>query len=790
MAGPKSLNRKLLRESWRLRSQILSIALVVATGIMTVVTMRGSYESLVEAQQEYYQSTRFADVWVSLRRAPESLRERIADIPGVAVADTRVTLMATLDIPELEVPALARMVSIPAGGEGLLNNMLVIGGRQPDAGAPDEIIINENFATARQLQPGDSLRAIVNGRARDLDIVGVGIAPEHSYAVPPGSLLPEDDRYGVIWMARDALGPANNMEGAFNEAFVRLIPGANARAVMSEIDRLLSPYGGTGAYPRADQPSHMMLQGELDENRVLGTIIPGIFLAVAVFLLHMVLGRLITTQRGDIAVLKAFGYSDLEVGIHYLMFAMIAVMLGAIIGTLGGLALGDAYIGIYRQYFDLPDLQYRLSPALLLFAVSVSVAGAITGALASVRKAIRLPPAEAMRPEAPARFRPGWLERIGMTRWLSASARMILRNVERKPLQTALSALGVALSVAILVVGMFMLDGIRHMMDLQFREIQREDIAVSFIERQPDRVQHELQRLPGVTRVELYRTEPVRLHRGHRQKNSAIEGVPADSRLRRLISAAGREQHLLEDGILISRRLADELQVERGGTLAVEWLEGRRITRQLTVSGVLDDLLGLSVYMPMASLEGFTGEAGLVSGARLAVDRQAIDQVYDRLKLMPAVAGVTSPSSMLESFESELANTLYIAIGFLIGFASVIAVGVIYNGARIALSERGRELASLRVMGFHRHEVSILLLGEQAVITLLSIPLGWLIGYALAGLITEVMQTDTFRIPFVIAGNTFLWSALITMLAALASALAVRRRLHRVDLISVLKTRE
>lgn len=789
-----SLNRKLLRECWHLKGQLLSIALVVATGIMTVVTMRGSYEALVDAQQRYYNQTRFADVWSSLRRAPESLREQIEAIPGVTLADTRVSFLATLDLEGLNAPAQGRFVSIPENGRPVLNDILLTRGRYVEAGAPDEVIISENFALARGLDPGDSVRAIINGRARNLDIVGVAISPEHTYSVPPGSLIPEDDRYGVLWMGRRALGPAYDMEGAFNEAFVKLSPGANELAVIASINTLLIPYGGFGAYARRDQASHLMLQGELDQNRAMGTAIPAIFLAVAVFLLHLVLGRLITTQRGEIAVLKAFGYRDWEVGRHFLMFAVVAMLFGALIGTVGGLLLGDAYIGVYRQYFDLPNLEYRLSPLLLGIALLVSLAGAFSGALGAVRKAVRLPPAEAMRPEPPARFKPGVFERLGIGRLLPSSGRMILRNLERKPLQALLSSLGVAFSVAILVVGLFMFDSISYLLEVQFRQTQREDLTVSFLQNLPGAARHDLARLDGVTRVETYRMAPARLRFAHWSRETVIQGMEEDGQLRRIITADGGVQPLPADGLVLSLVLAQRLRVQVGDTLTVEMLEGRRQTTSVQVAGIVDDLLGVSAYMNMQALQRLTGEVEVISGAYLTVEESVEESertdLYSELKLAPAVAGVVSPASMLASFEEQLAQNIYISVGFLVGFASVIAVGVIYNGARIGLSERGRELASLRVMGFRRGEVAVLLLGEQGVITLLAIPLGWLLGYLMALLMVQALQTDTFRVPFVISPRTYMLAAVITVLAAAGSALAVRRRLDAIDLVSVLKTRE
>ncbi len=786
----RAVDLKLLRELWQLKMQMLSIALVVATGIMSVMTMRGTYDSLVMAQQNYYAQSRFADLWAPLVRAPQHLMSRIESIAGIELADSRVRAMARLDIEGLDMPAQGLFVSVPELGRPLLNDIVMQQGRYIVSGAPDEVIISENFARARDLRPGDRIRVIINGRSRELDIVGVANSPEHSYAVPPGALFPEDERYGVFWMGRQALGPAFDMDGAFNEIVVRLTPDSNPLAVMRELDELLRPYGGLGSYLRADQLSHQILESELQQNRVTGTVIPAVFLAVAVFLLHLVLGRLITTQRGEIAVLKAFGYSNIAVGLHFLSFALVAVLLGSLLGLVGGYFLGGAMMELYAQYFGIPDLQYRLTPSLLLLAVGVSLLGACTGALSAVRRAVRLPPAEAMQPEAPARFSPGPLEKAGFGRLLSSSSRMILRNLERKPLQACFSALGVSLSLAILVIGMFMYDSIAYMMDLQFRQVQREDVSLNFQENVPDSVRFDLLRLEGVTRVETYRSAPARLRAGHRQEDVGVQSLATDSQLRRIVNADGRILPVPAEGVILSSLLAQKLQVSRGDVLNVEWLDGQRRTADTVVAGIVDDLLGLSVYMSKETMARLSGESNLVSGAWLLVDGHSRAALYARLGQIPAVAGVSSPQTMLAAFESELAETMWISVGFLLGFACIIAVGVIYNGARISLSERGRELASLRVMGFHRREVAILLLGEQALITLLAVPLGCLLGYGLARLIAEGFETDTFRVPFVFNWETYIVATIIVILAALASGLAVRRRLDSFDLVEVLKTRE
>lgn len=789
MAG-NTLYRKLWREAWHLRGQLLSIALVVSTGVMSVVTMRGSYDTLVAAQADYYREMRFADAWSYLVRAPQSLVASIEGIPGVNAVDTRVNFQATLDLDEEGIPARGQFISVPEIGRPLLNDIVIKQGRYVALGGYDEVIVSENFAIARGLLPGDSIRVILNGRARELDIVGIAISPEHSYVVPPGSLFPEDDKFGIFWMGREVLGPAFEMDAAFNEVFVSLSPDANKLAVLTRLDDLLAPYGGLGAYAREDQASHVIMQGELDQNRVMGSAIPAVFLLVAVFLLHLVLGRLISTQRGEIAVLKAFGYTNGEIGRHFLSFAIIAVLLGTLLGTAGGIYLGGLYINLYGEYFDFPNLQYKLSLSLLVIAVGACIIGALSGAWFAIKKAVDLPPAEAMRPEAPASFKAGIIERIGIGRLLSSSARMIIRNVERKPIQSLMSSVGVAMSIAILTIGMFMFDGVNYLMELQFQVIQREDLTISFDEIVNDSVRYDLEKLEGVSYVETFRNSAARFRFGHKKEEVGIQGMEPASRLRRIVNADGKVLPVPTTGVVVSRLLADRLDVATGDVVQVQMLEGNRRFAELTISGVVDDFLGVSAYMSKEALAYLTKETSAVSGAYLLVDDDKLNVVSAKLKDAPVIASVVSPHSMLASFEKQMAEGLLIGVGFLLGFAGVIAVGVIYNGARISLSERGRELASLRVMGFHRSEVATLLLGEQALITIFAIPLGWLIGYWISYLVSTSLQTDLYRIPFVIEQRTYLISAGVVTIAALASGFIVKRQLDKMKIVDVLKTRE
>ncbi|MGE3542258.1 MAG: ABC transporter permease, partial [Candidatus Tectimicrobiota bacterium] len=725
-----SLDRKLYRDLWRARGQALAVALVVACGMASYTATRSTYESLKITQEAYYAHYRFAQIFASLKRAPETLRQQFEALPGVARLQTRVVVHVTLDVPGLPEPATGRLVSIPEQSTAILNDLYLRRGRYIAAGQRDEVLVSESFATANRLQIGDSLGAVLNGRWERLRIVGIALSPEYIYEISGfGAVFPDNKRFGVLWMSREALEAAFNMEGAFNDVALSLLRGAREADIVFALDALLAPYGGRGAYGRHEQASHRFISDEMSSLKANATIAPTIFLGIAAFLLHVVLGRLISTQRDQIAILKAFGYSNGSIGWHYLKFVLLIVCLGALLGTAAGLWLGAGLTRNYTNFFHFPLLHYEAHPALLLTALLVSSGAAMLGALAAVRRAVLLPPAEAMRPEPPARFRRTLLERLGLQRLLSPVGRMILRNLERKPLQTGLSILGMAMAVAILILGGYFEDALQWIMEVQFRQAQREDISVTFIEPRPARVRYEVASLPGVLRAEMFRSTAARLRFGHRTHRVALTGLEAGSTFRRLVDRHMQAVPVPLDGAVLTTTLADILGLRPGDLLTVEVLEGARPVRQVLVTGLVDELIGTSVYLDIAVLNRLLQEGESISGAYLAIDPTQEQELYQRLKRLPAVASMTFRKAGLQSFEDTIAMNLRVFVRVLAIFACIITFSVVYNAARIALSERGRELASLRVMGFTRTEIAFILLGEQAILTAAAIPVGFLLGY-------------------------------------------------------------
>lgn len=787
----RALNRKLIRDLLQMRTQIIAVALVVMIGIAVFVGLRSVYDSLLVTQSTYYNSYRFADVFAQLVRAPESVARRIEALPGVAAVQTRVVADVTLDVPGLRDPAMGRFVSAPER-EAALNDLYLRRGRMLTPGEPDEVMVSEAFADANELEVGDSVGAVLNGRWRRLGIVGVALSPEYVYEIRgAGEVFPDNRRFGVFWMEREALAAAFDLEGAFNDVVASLGPRADTAEVLLQMDDILERYGGLGAIDREDQISHRFLSDEIAQNRVTSVMVPAIFMGVAAFLINVLLGRLVGTQREQIAVLKAFGYTDLSVGLHYLGFAVSAMLIGAVLGIGIGLWLGSAMTGVYAEFYRFPVIRYVPSPLVILLALVINGGAALIGALAAVRRAVRLPPAEAMQPEPPAQFRAGILETLHIQRLFSPAVRIIVRNLERRPLRATLSMVGIAMAVAILVVGRFFGDAINYIADLQFRVVQREDVAVTFENTRPMRALHELDRLPGVLRAEPVRMVPVDMRHGHLNHRVAILGLRTDGQLRRLIDQVDeRPVGLPPTGLVLTSQLADMINAPPGSTVAVEILEEDRAVRMVPVVGTVDEVVGLSAYMSLGAVSRLLHEQPAVSGAYLTIDPLLRDSLYATLQALPAVAGVSLREATLQSFEETIAQSTAISTTVLIIFSVVIAFGVVYNSARIALSERGRELATLRVLGFFRSEVARILLGEQAMLTLAAMPVGFLLGYGAAALITQAAASETFRFPLVVSRGTYAFAFVVVSLAALASGWLVRRRLNRIDLIEVLKTRE
>jgi putative ABC transport system permease protein len=784
------LDLKLWRDLRRMKGQIIAVGLVMACGLAMMTMARSLILSLDSARAAYYEANRFADVFAHVKRAPNSVAEQTRKIPGVAGVQAGLAANVTLDIPGLEEPASGQVRSLPDHDEAELNRLFLRSGSWLTPGSDAEVLVGEPFADANKLKPGDHIAILLNGRRQDFRIAGIVLSPEFIFESRPGAALPDNRTYGIFWMPYQAIAKAFDLYGAFNFLSVRLAPDASEHSVIAELDRLLAPYGGRGAYARKDHPSHIRVSDEIRVLTALSIGYPIVFLSVAAFMVNAVLSRLLNLQREQIAILKAFGFTNRAVVMHYLKFALAIVIIGVVAGAIGGVLMGREVLKMYEPFFRFPNQQFHFARSALVWASIVGTLAAFVGVFGAVRRAAKLPPAEAMRPEPPTNYKPALVERTGIARFLSHTFRIAVRNIERRPAQGLFTVAGLALATGILIVPTTFRESIKYILGFQWDVLYREDLSIGLIEPSSAKVAYVFEKLPGVTVVEPFRIAPVRLSFGTQSRQIGLRGMEQRGTHTRIIDKKFRELPFPENGVVISSKLAEVFGARIGDQLTVETLEGKRLVRSVTLVGLAEDMAGVTAYMERRALNRFLEEGDVITGANLGVDKSRHADFMRALKGIPRVSWVAVKESLRENFRTTTGARINLIQGIYLTFAVIVAFGVIYNNARISLAERGRELATLRVIGFSQREVAGVLVTELVILALIAVPLGLLLGTGFASGIVRMVNTETVRMPLVLTARNYAFASLVITVASAFSAIIVLRALKKLNLVSALKAPE
>lgn len=784
----RSLNRMFFAELIRLWRQGIAIVGLLACGVAIFVMSTGMIRALETSRERYYRDYRFADVFAQLVRAPVSLLDRVKEIPGVKSATGRIVREVLVDVPEMVEPVSCRLVSIHQDPARAVNGIYLRRGRLPEPSDRIEVLVNELFAQAHGLKPGDSLVANMAGKLERVHIVGIGLSPEYIYVVQPGLLLSDDRRYGVLWAPYRDLAPAFNMEGAFNHLAIELYGGANTPEVMHRVDILTKPYGGVGAYSRSEQESHERVSDEMHQVRAMAILSPTIFLLVTLFLLHIVFSRLVHQQRESIATLRAFGYYTSEIGWHYtkivLVWVCAGVGLGIVVGMRLALWMGSFYMMFFRfPAMDPPSLSWEWGAA-----IGMSFGVALLGSFSSIRAAMSLPPAVAMRPEAPTRFHSASMDGWGIASRIGPVARMVIRRLESNPWITLFSTLGLAMALAILVLSAFMEDTIDFVIDHQFAASQRQDMTFTFHENASASAWSDVLHMDGVIAAEPFRSVPIRIRYGQRSKRLGLMGLESKPMLFRVMGDQNQSIELPDgSGLTITRKLAELIDAREGDIVELELMEGQDRSLRLPIATIFPNYTGPAAYMNRFELHRLLQEGERLSGAFVRIDAAKRDLVYREIKETPAVVGILDKKAAVANFKSIISRSTFWMRTINALFAAFIAFGVSYNSALIAYTERARDLATMRVMGFSQRELAAILLTEIGIITLLAIPIGMPLGYAFCFWTTLAVDTESHRFPLIVNPDTFVYGIVVLCVSIAISSFAILRLLKQIDILAVLK---
>jgi putative ABC transport system permease protein len=786
----KKLDRKLLRDLSRMKMQLAAVGGVLACGIVLWVMANGMYDSLQRARDDYYDDRNMADMAASVVRAPLDVATDLQAVPGIQAMEARVAGVGLLDLPGRQDPVSARMVSLPAGREPRVNQLVLLAGRMPDPARHGEVLVNEAFAEANQLAVGMKLGAIIYGKRRDVDIVGIASSPEFVFAVAPGAMLPEPERFGVLWMDRESLARAFDLYGAFNDLVMRLAADARPEEVAAKVDRVLARYGGHGAYGRDRMLSAQFMADELTSLRTMASILPPFFLLVAAFLLNVSLSRLVATERSNIGLMKSFGYGDATIAAHYAKFALAFGLLGAAVGMLGGRLVGQYVGGIYATVYHIPGLHFDAGPGVYVSALVIAALAALAGAAQAVWRATRLAPAAALAPPAPTAYGSLSAAAERFASRLDGKTRMVARRILRFPRRSATTVAGMAMAMGLMATTQHFPLSMNRIIDVTFGLAQREDVMVGFSEASDDRVLEEVARLPGVMKVEPLRGSEVIFELGSRRQRNTLSGVPEDVSLNRVLDENLAAVVPRGDGLTLSVNLADKLGAKLGDRVRVQATDGHMASAELPVVAIVKPYLAGAAYMRLDAMSRLLREPNRVTSAYLLLDRNQRAAFSTRTKQLPRIVAVSFKDNARESMTKLLSQGSGFFSSLFIVFSSLMAAGVAFSAARVTLAEQQRDLATLRVLGFGRREASYVLVAELGALLLVALPLGALLGVVMSRWLMSQFQTDLFTFPYVTSAGAYAWPALFVSLAVMVATLLVRRGVDRLDLVGVLKSRD
>lgn len=805
------LDRKLRRElraSWLL---LLAIISIIAVGVACMIAMGSAYFNLGEAQRRYYVQCRMADFSIELKKVPLAELAPLAELPGVAEIRPRIQFGATVDLegalaertgPGLwaalksaEEPLNGLVLSLPDRPQPIINDIVLRQGGYFTDARQNEVIVNDAFARHHKLRPGQSIRLVLNNRRQELFIVGTAISSEFVYLLGPGAIVPDPEHFGVFYLKQSYAEDVFDFDGAANQVLGRLTGPSreSPHLLLRQAEELLSPYGVFSTTPLADQPSNKYVSQEIQGLRSFGLVMPVIFLTVAALVLNVLLTRLADQQRTVVGTLKALGYSDWQVFLHFLKFALAVGLAGGLLGCGLGYWIAGKWTIMYRQFFEFPELENHFYPGLQSAGLLVSIFCAALGSVRGTRAVLRLRPAEAMRPKPPRQGGAVLLERVGwLWKRLSSGWRMVLRGVIRNRMRTAAGIFAAMMGASILVSGLMMIQATYYLIDFQFKWILRSDVDLTFKDEHGEAALLEAARLPGVDRAEPLLHVGCTFFNGPRRKKGGITGLAPDATLTVPRDIDGRPIRVPSAGLAMSRKLAEMLHLERGDQVSFRPVKGLRRIHRVPVAEISDSYLGTTVYADIDYLSRLIGEELAVTGVQLATDRDPAHTaaLYRQLKRMPALQAVTTRADMIASLEKSLVDLLWIMIVILVVFAGVVFLGSILNSSLVSLAERQREVATLRVLGYGPWQIGSLLLRESLIVTLIGTLLGMPLGYGLSVLVARAYDTEMFRFPVVCSAGTYIWTAVAAVVFTLLAHLGVQRAVHRTDWLEALQAKE
>lgn len=789
------LDTKLRRDLWRNKGLLLAVISIIALGAGTLVGIVSTYFNLIEARDSFYRRCNMADFWVDLRRAPDTLLPRLADLPGISRLSSRISKQVIIDMPGVREPLGGLVLSLSEDIAGAVNSVVLRSGAWFSGKNADEVLVTEKFAEARGLVPGDAVHLLAGGGRKKFRIVGTVIAAEFIYLVPPGAIADLPGNYAVFYMPQRVAAETFGMEGAFNQVTGNFdgIGKAAPEAVLAAIECELDSAGVIASYTRELQFSNMTLSSDLAGLQTMAFMLPSIFFGVAALVLNVLMLRLAEQQRTTIGTLKALGYDNASLFRHFTLFGGAAGLLGGLAGLALGRWIMVFFTESYAQFYVFPDVPETFYLWLNLFGVLAAVAVAVVGSVRGVGKVTALEPAEAMRPPAPSVSGAILLEKLpALWKRLDFRWQMVLRSVFRNRGRTAVAVGSAALGSSMVVLAFGTLDSMNEMIRFQFTRVVCADYRLQFTDPVPESVAYSVASFPGVSSLEASLDLSGTFASANGSKRGSITAMSPASLLTRLVGQGGEPVQLPPGGLLMSSWLAEKLGVVAGDTVLFTPVRGVRRVVALPVAGIIDSLFGMPVYADRRWLAEILGCGDAITRIEMcgATDAASRDALFRAVKQMPRLEALGQIAQDRDAIQTQINSALGGMAASLIFFAAIIYFGSILNGALISMAERKREIATFRVLGYTPSETGAVFLRENLLTTipgaLLGIPVGMFLNLGMCA----QYANDSFRVPAYLSPASMVLTLFLSLLFALGAHAVIHLLILRLQWQEALSMKE
>lgn len=776
------------------KGQFIALIVLVALGIASYVGFVDAYRNLTVSADTAYEDLKMADFTVSVVSAPLGVVHKVLSVPGVHAAEGRLVVDTGMQITD-DNQGTVRVIGVPAGRRPAVNDLLLEKGRYVASGEEAGGLLHTRFAQATGRGVGSHLTIHADGATVEVPIIGIVASPEYIFPVRSKGEIPAIDEFTVLYMSSHEMERIFRRQSQVNDIAVIVEPGTDPGVVAERVEHALESYTVLQTVQRPDQPSYAALAEEIKQNQSIAGIMPGLILVISALSLYIALSRLVQSQRGEIGLAKALGYSNTALLGHYLLFSMIIAVGGAVLGFAGGWLLGSYTTQMYIDLLHIPYLTNGLYPDVLAASLIMSAVACVSAGIIPAFASARIAPAKAMHSDPNLAVKGGRLplvERLfGWAMPRSFVFRLPLRNVFRQRRRSLYTVVGIAFAVLLTFATMAMYDSINWLLNDYFETTERWDMSVAFEEPVSDAQVREIARWDGVRTVQPALGVPIKITSGDVPYEGVVTAIEPTSDFHgfKVLEGAEIPVTLARGGLVMPETLTRKLGIALGDTVVID-TPYRDDDVTLVVDSITDESLGAPMYTSMgAGAELIGSSTRRYNALYLSVSDRFAEQLKDDLYDLPSVAQVMVKDQISAMFK-DMMSFSYFFFGLLLAFGFLMGFVVIYTTFTANVLERTREIATMRTIGEDTGSLALMVTLENVFLAIAGVPLGLWLGALVAGGMMESLSSDVYNFPLTIYPRTYVLVVVASVLVLLVSEVPPIRRILKLDLAEATKVIE